>query len=107
MINCKILFVDQKVVNANGNFSTSYKIPSDALTGNYTIYASTSKESAQKSFEVSGECVRGNPSISIQPLSQLGLQGSTLNYSITVENKDSTPCGTSFFQSKLYYSIRL
>ncbi len=45
---------------------------------------------------VASKCVRLNPSIFITP-TQIGFPGSILNYSVTVENKDSSLCGASIF----------
>lgn len=45
-------FVDQNLTDLNGDFSSSYIIPSKATSGIYTIYASSPNEFAQVTFNV-------------------------------------------------------
>ena len=44
-----------------------------------------------------GTCLRSSPNMTISPASQWGYAGSSLTYSMTVTNRDSSACGQSTF----------
>ena len=48
-------------------------------------------------------CVQANPTVSLSPSSQSGQAGSTLNYTLSVTNNDSSACASSRFN--LSYSV--
>jgi hypothetical protein len=57
--------------------------------------------SATASYLVEAQCETGTPTVSLSPSSQNGDPGTTLNYELTITNRDSAACTSSTFDIAL------
>jgi len=59
--------------------------------------AALSVGTANASVQVSFECANLSPTVSMSPASQLGANGTTLNYTVNITNRDASNCGNGTF----------
>ena len=86
---------------ASGNFTMTKTIPANAAANTYGVTATVGdanhSQSATASATVTSSCLRAAPGVTISPASQSGAPGTSLNYTVTVANKDTAACAASTF----------
>lgn len=73
------------------------KVTGYALDDKILVNPSAEFASADAVPVSSTACTRANPTVSIAPLSQWGMPGQTLKYTVLLKSNDTTACGTSIF----------
>lgn len=84
--------------------TTSWSSPATLASGSNNIYAKATDTSGNSkealvtvTFTPPPTCTRANPSVALSPVSQSGIHGQILQYTISVTNNDNAPCGASIF----------
>jgi gametolysin peptidase M11/alpha-galactosidase-like protein len=94
----------QLSAGASGHATLSVTAPSSATSGAYTLRLGVSDPnslphsgSTTGSFTVTAVCTRSAPTASIAPASQIAAAGTSVNYVITLTNRDGSGCTATEF----------
>ncbi len=89
--------------SGNPSFNSTFRVATtlSSPTGTYNINITGTSASLSRTavytLTINPACIRGTPSVLIQPDSQSGTNGTTLIYSTRVNNTDSSACSSSIF----------